>query len=65
MPKNPSKHTPVALLSHDLIKYWLANTTSINTRDAKRVDISHFIQAFKIKSMDDFKQIGRPDIINY
>jgi site-specific recombinase XerD len=65
MPKTPLNSANIALLDHDLIKYWLANTTSLNTRDAKRVDLRDFILAFKIKTVDDFKLVKRPDIINW
>lgn len=54
-----------ALLEHDLVKYWLSNTTSSNTREAKRGDLLEFIQSFKIRSINDFKDIKRSDIIEW
>ena len=60
-PESPFK----ALLEHDLLKYWLSNTTSPNTREAKRGDLQEFILALKIRSIEDFKRIQRPDIIEW
>ena len=34
MPKKTLKTPPIALLEHVLIKNWLTNTTSLNTRSA-------------------------------
>jgi len=65
MPKEPTKMAKNQLLGNDLIKYWLLNTTSANTRDAKRVDIEGFIYDNNIKSIDDFKKIKRKDIIDW
>jgi len=61
-----AQETPFnALLEHDLIKYWLSNTTSPNSREAKRGDLLEFIQSLKIRSIDDFRNIKRPDIIEW
>lgn len=55
-PQKPSK----SLLENDLIKYWLLNTSSLNTREAYRVDLTDFITALKIYSTEDFQRLKRP-----
>ena len=68
MPKT-AKDIPItsviSFLEHDLIKLWLTNTTSLNTRAARKQDLVEFIFMFKITSMDDFKSIERADIIEW
>lgn len=65
MTKKARQKPYTSLLEHDLIKYWLLNTPSFNTREAKRIDITHFIQGLSITSIDDFKKIKRSDIIDW
>jgi len=54
-----------ALLKHRLIKDWLKNTTSPNTRDAMRVDLLNFLQSVKLREIDDLKNIKRTDIMKW
>jgi len=65
MPKTAPITSVLAFLDHELIKLWLQNTTSSNSRAAKRADLVEFIFWFKISSVDDFKSIERGDIMNW
>ncbi len=65
MPTANSKTPVKALITHDLIKSWLQNTYSPNTRDAQRVDLEEFILSLSIQTIDDFKRIHRQDIMTW
>jgi integrase/recombinase XerD len=65
MPKTAPITSVIGFLDHELIKFWLQNTTSLNSRAAKRADLVEFIFWFKISSVDDFKSIERGDIMNW
>ena len=65
MPKTTPIPSVIDLLKHDLIKLWLQNTTSLNSRAAKQADLQEFIFALKISSVDDFKSLERSDIMNW
>ncbi|MBF0593954.1 MAG: tyrosine-type recombinase/integrase [Candidatus Omnitrophica bacterium] len=56
-PESPFK----AFLERPLIQDWLNNTTSPNTRDAMRVDLQAFLEALKVREIDDFSRIQRSD----
>jgi len=65
MPTKPLKKPHFDPLSHDLIKYWLKNITSLNSRAAKQVDLLEFFEFIKISSIEDFKRIQRQNIIDW
>jgi integrase/recombinase XerD len=65
MPKIPLKSPNKALLDHVLIKNWLDNVLSPATRTSRRDDMLSFIQYFRFKSIDDFKNMARADIIDW
>jgi len=65
MPKTAPITSVIAFLEHELVKLWLQNTTSPNSRAARKQDLVEFIFMFKITSVDDFKEIERSDIISW
>ncbi|MBF0479730.1 MAG: tyrosine-type recombinase/integrase [Candidatus Omnitrophica bacterium] len=65
MLKNAPTAPNLALLSHDLVKYWLKNINSAASRSSKQTDLIQFFSYTKVKSIDDFKNIKRSDIIDW
>lgn len=67
-PKSPA-NAPIkvdsSLLGHHLIKNWLDNVLSPASRISRREDLTGFIAYTRIKSIEDFKQIKRSDIIEW
>jgi len=62
MPKTAPITSVIAFLDHELVKLWLQNTTSLNSRAARKQDLVEFIFMFKITCVDDFKSIERADM---
>lgn len=54
-----------AILDHRLVKNWLLNILSPASRTSRRDDLVSFIHYNNIKSIDDFKEITRSDIIEW
>ena len=50
MPKTTLKTSIFSLLNNDLIKLWLQNTTSLNSRAAKQADLQEFRVNLHIKA---------------
>ena len=63
MPRTPSKPVNKALLEHDLVKLWLQNATSANTRSAQATDLNEFFRYIKINTLPELKEIERADVM--
>ena len=64
-PDAPKSHVFLALLDDPLVKNWLNNILSTASRVSKRQDLMNFISYFKLKSVEDIKNITRSDIIEW
>ncbi len=63
--KNPSETPKLALLEHVLVKNWLGNVLSPASRTSRRDDLLSFVGYFNLKSITDFKNIKRSDVIEW
>ena len=64
-PLNAPIKSDSTILDHRLVKNWLLNILSPASRTSRRDDLLSFIHYNNIKSIDDFKEITRSDIIEW